>query len=39
LKEFEAKGAQVLSVSVDSVFSHKAFAEKIGGICCTRRKA
>jgi len=32
LKEFEARGAQVLSVSVDSVFSHKAFAEKIGGI-------
>ena len=32
MKEFEARGAQVLSVSVDSVFSHKAFAEKIGGI-------
>jgi len=32
LKEFEARSAQVLSVSVDSVFSHKAFAEKIGGI-------
>ena len=29
---FEAKDAQVLSVSVDSVFSHKAFAEKMGGI-------
>jgi alkyl hydroperoxide reductase subunit AhpC len=32
LKDFEARGAQVLSVSVDSVFSHKAFAEKIGGV-------
>ncbi len=31
-KSFEAKDAQVLSVSVDSVFSHKAFAEKMGGI-------
>lgn len=29
---FEAKDTQVLSVSVDSVFSHKAFAEKMGGI-------
>ena len=29
---FEAKDAQVLSVSVDSPFSHKAFAEKMGGI-------
>ena len=29
---FEAKDAQVLSVSVDSVFAHKAFAEKMGGI-------
>jgi mycoredoxin-dependent peroxiredoxin len=31
-KEFEARDAQVLSVSVDSPFSHKAFAEKMGGI-------
>ncbi|MCH7911824.1 MAG: redoxin domain-containing protein [Deltaproteobacteria bacterium] len=31
-KSFEARDAQVLSVSVDSVFSHKAFAEKMGGI-------
>ena len=29
---FEAKDAQVLSVSVDSVFAHKAFAETMGGI-------
>jgi len=29
---FEAKDAQVLSVSVDSVFAHQAFAEKMGGI-------
>jgi mycoredoxin-dependent peroxiredoxin len=31
-KEFEARDAQVLSISVDSPFSHKAFAEKMGGI-------
>ena len=31
-KEFEARDAQVLSVSVDSVFAHKVFAEKMGGI-------
>ncbi|MBI2087626.1 MAG: redoxin domain-containing protein [Deltaproteobacteria bacterium] len=30
--EFEARDAQVLSISVDSPFSHKAFAEKMGGI-------
>jgi mycoredoxin-dependent peroxiredoxin len=31
-QEFEARDAQVLSISVDSPFSHKAFAEKMGGI-------
>jgi mycoredoxin-dependent peroxiredoxin len=31
-KDFEARDAQVLSVSVDSVFSHKVFAERMGGI-------
>ena len=30
LEEFQAAGAEVLAVSVDSVFSHKAFAEKLG---------
>ena len=30
LKRFESLGAQVLGVSVDSVWSHKAFAEKMG---------
>ena len=30
MKEFETLDAEVLGVSVDSVWSHKAFAEKIG---------
>ena len=31
-KGFEERDAQVLSVSADSVFSHKAFVEKMGSI-------
>lgn len=30
MKQFEALDAQVLGISVDSVWSHKAFAEKMG---------
>lgn len=32
LDRFEAANAQVLGVSCDTVFSHQAFAEKLGGI-------
>jgi glutaredoxin-dependent peroxiredoxin len=30
LREYQSLGVQVLGVSVDSIFSHKAFAEKLG---------
>ncbi len=32
IDRFEAANAQVLGVSCDTVFSHQAFAEKLGGI-------
>lgn len=32
LSRFEAMHAQVLGISVDSVHSHRAFAEQLGGI-------
>ncbi len=32
LKRFEELNAQVLGISVDSVYSHQAFAEKLGGL-------
>ena len=32
LSRFEELNAQVLGVSVDSVYSHQAFAEQLGGI-------
>jgi alkyl hydroperoxide reductase subunit AhpC len=32
LSRFEELNAQVLGISVDSVYSHKAFAEQLGGI-------
>lgn len=32
LSRFDELNAQVLGVSVDSVFSHRAFAEQLGGI-------
>jgi peroxiredoxin len=30
LREYHSLGVQVLGISVDSIFSHKAFAEKLG---------
>lgn len=32
LGRFEELNAQVLGISVDSVFAHQAFAEKLGGL-------
>ena len=32
LASFEAANAQVLGISVDHVWSHQAFAEKLGGL-------
>ena len=32
LGRFEELNAQVLGISVDSVFTHQAFAEKLGGL-------
>jgi alkyl hydroperoxide reductase subunit AhpC len=32
LKSFEAANAQVLGISVDHVWSHKAFADHLGGL-------
>jgi peroxiredoxin len=32
LASFEAVNAQVLGISVDHVWSHKAFAEQLGGL-------
>ena len=32
MPRFEAANAQVLSISVDSIYSHGAYAEKLGGI-------
>ena len=32
MKRFEEFNAQVLGISVDSVFSHRAFADELGGI-------
>jgi alkyl hydroperoxide reductase subunit AhpC len=32
LPRFEAANAQVVSISVDSIYSHAAYAEKLGGI-------
>ncbi|MBI3361685.1 MAG: redoxin domain-containing protein [Chloroflexi bacterium] len=32
LSRFEELNAQVLGISVDSVYSHKAFADQLGGI-------